>query len=58
MSKCIYKSNGYQNRPHYLESLAQETGVELETVQAFAELLGTEEDFDGLVVAVEGGCDE
>jgi len=50
----IYQQHGYDNRQHYLESLAEEHGVDLETVQAVAELYGQEEDFDGLVTSIGG----
>lgn len=47
----IYQENGYENRDDYLEQLADEYGLELETVQMLADLLGESEEFDGLVSA-------
>lgn len=49
----IYQENGYANRREYLESLAEEFGVSLETVFSLASLLGRNEDFDGLISALE-----
>ena len=46
-----YKDHGYKNRNEYLESLSEEYGED--SVMALAELLGPEEDFDGLVVVLE-----
>lgn len=42
-----------QERAEYLEDLADEFGVPLETVWALAEILGPGEDRDGLVNALE-----
>jgi len=49
----IYTENGYKNRRDYLECLAEDYGVEYEVVANLAGLLGSSEDFDGLVNAVE-----
>jgi len=49
----IYIENGYKNRVHYLESLAEEHGVDEESVKTLADMFGPNEDFDGLVTAVE-----
>ena len=49
----IYQENGYANRKEYLESLAEEYEVSLETVFSLASLLGRNEDFDGLISALE-----
>ncbi len=49
----IYTDEGYENRKDYLRCLADDNGVELETVYALASVLGPSEDFDGLVTAVE-----
>ena len=49
----IYQENGYANRKEYLESLAEEYGVSLETVFSLASLLGRNEDFDGLISVLE-----
>lgn len=48
-----YIEAGYETRKHYLESLADEYDVDIETVFALASLLGRDEDFDGLISALE-----
>jgi len=48
-----YKREGYDDRQAYLFQLADDTGVDIKTVMALAELLGPEEDFDGLVTSLE-----
>jgi len=49
----IYKENGYENRKEYLESLADDYGIDYGTVAMLASMLGTSEDFDGLISALE-----
>lgn len=49
----IYTENGYANRREYLDSLADDFGIDNETVYALASILGKSEDFDGLVSALE-----
>ena len=51
--ECPYLLNGYESRSDYLHSLASITGVNVSIVYALAKMLGPEEDFDGLVVAVD-----
>jgi hypothetical protein len=48
----IYKENGFKNRNEYLNCLADEHGVDIFAVESLAELLGENEDFDGLVAAI------
>lgn len=48
-----YKENGYLNREDYLASLADDYGIDLETVSSIAGMLGETEDFDGLIMALE-----
>ena len=45
----IYTDNGYKNRKDYLESVAIEFCVDKATVFSIASLLGSSEDFDGLL---------
>jgi len=45
----VYKENGYKDRIDYLEQLADEYDAPMEVVEALADLLGPDEDFDGLV---------
>ena len=49
----IYKDNGYENRRDYLECLAEDFEVDVATVFALADILGSNEDFDGLVTSLE-----
>lgn len=49
----IYQENGYTSRKDYLQSLAEEYGVDYQSVACLAALLGSSEDFDALVSAVE-----
>ena len=49
----IYQENGYKSRKDYLQSLAEEYDVDYQTVTCLAALLGSSEDFDALVSAVE-----
>ena len=49
----IYQNNGYKNRTEYLQNLAFEYEVPLDVVEMFSDMLGTEEDFDGLVSIIQ-----
>lgn len=49
----IYEENGYEDRKAYLRDLAEQYDVEVSYVFSLANLLGPEEDFDGLVSAVQ-----
>ena len=51
--KTIYQEHGFKDRTEYLESIADEHGEALETVFAVADMLGSNEDFDGLVSAFD-----
>lgn len=53
MKKSIYRENGYDNRDYYLKCLSDDYNIELDVVQTLADLLGEDEDFDGLVIAVQ-----
>jgi len=46
-----YTANGFENRRDYLESLCEE--YDRDTVYALASILGSSEDFDGLVTSLE-----
>ena len=54
----IYTDEGYTSRRDYLENLADDYGVNRDTVFALAAMLGSSEDFDGLVTAVEDIAEE
>ena len=47
----IYEQNGYTDRAEYLDSLAEEYGMDI--VLNLAEILGPNEDFDGLVTTLQ-----
>ena len=49
----VYQENGYKNRDDYLNSLSEDYGVRVDAVLALAEVLGPDEDFDGLVSNLE-----
>ena len=49
----IYQENGYADRDDYLTSLSEDYGLPIEDVYSLAEMLGENEDFDGLVSALE-----
>jgi hypothetical protein len=51
-----YQINGYANRKEYLESLCEEHDRTI--VYALADVLGPNEDFDGLVTSLEDYCEE
>lgn len=51
--QSVYVENGYESRQDYLECLAEDHGVPVDMVKMLADLLGPDEDFDGLVNAVE-----
>ena len=53
----IYRENGYDSRKHYLECIAEEMGIDIDTVQLMASVLGPNEDFDGLVTSLEDMAD-
>lgn len=53
----IYTDHGYRNRRDYLENLADDLGVEPATVFALADMLGPNEDFDGLVTGLQDYAD-
>lgn len=54
----IYTDEGYKNRRDYLDSLADEYGIEPATVYSMASILGSSEDFDGLVTSVQDLAEE
>ena len=49
----IYTENGYTDRAEYLDILAEEHGMDIDAVLNLAELLGPNEDFDGLVTTLQ-----
>lgn len=53
MANPDYRAHGYNDRKDYLSCIAEDYGVDIETVEALADLLGPNEDFDGLVSALQ-----
>jgi hypothetical protein len=49
----IYTDEGFTGRRDYLESLAEDYGIDTDTVFAMASILGSSEDFDGLISSLE-----
>lgn len=49
----IYQEHGFSTRKEYLSDLAEMLGVDTNTVYMLADLLGPNEDFDGLVTSLE-----
>lgn len=49
----VYTDNGFESREEYLSDLADTYNLDLSIVWALADLLGPNEDFDGLVNACE-----
>jgi len=47
-----YTWYGYKDREDYLNNLAEEYGIELSTVKIISDMLGENEDFDGLITAL------
>jgi hypothetical protein len=54
----VYQEHGYANRRAYLEGLADDMGVDKTTVFILADMLGPNEDFDGLVTSLEDYAEE
>ena len=48
-----YIQNGYESREHYLQCMSDDYGVPIEAVYSLADSLGEDEEFDGLVSALE-----
>ena len=49
----FYKENGYKDRNDYLECLADEYDINPRLVYITAQMLGENEDFDGLVTTIQ-----
>jgi len=53
MDPSIYIEHGYADRAAYLAGLAEDYGMDLQTVIDVADMLGEDEDFDALVTTME-----
>ena len=49
----VYKRNGYESRMEYLDELADNYGLNRNIVYGYADILGANEDFDGLITTLE-----
>ena len=49
----VYQENGYADRADYLNCLSEDYGIPAGAIIAMAEVLGPDEDFDGLVSNLE-----
>jgi hypothetical protein len=49
----VYTDNGYASRKEYLMELSEEYACPIGTVLILANLLGPDEDFDGLVTSIQ-----
>ena len=49
----VYVSKGYKDREDYLNSLADDRGIDRITIGMIADMLGESEDFDGLITALD-----
>lgn len=49
----VYRQNGFSDRAAYFKHLSEQYNVSVATVEAFADALGPNEDFDGLVIMLE-----
>lgn len=54
----VYTERGFKNRKDYLETLADEYGLDVAVVYNLAELYGASEDFDGLLATLDDLADE
>jgi len=49
----VYAEHGYKSREHYLDTLAEDLGLDVDVVYMTADLYGLSEDFDGLVTTLQ-----
>ena len=48
-----YTDKGYKNRIDYFNSLSERFNIDIESVYALSDMLGIDEDFDGLVSSLD-----
>ncbi len=49
----VYQENGYENREEYLQCLSEDYNIPYEIIAELANMLGANEDFDGLLQALK-----
>jgi len=52
--KPDYKSRGFEDRTEYLQATARDFDIPFEQVLELANMLGSQDDFDGLLSSLEG----
>jgi len=52
----VYTENGYKDRQDYLKFLARDYGISMEEIKTISDMLGPNEDFDGLITSLEDYC--
>ena len=58
LKESVYTDAGFDSRKDYLNSLADDFGIDKNTVYDLASVLGPEEDFDALVTELEDMADD
>lgn len=53
----LYQQKGFTSRRDYLECIAYDYGFDISVVFALASVLGSNEDFDGLLSALDDASD-
>lgn len=53
----VYIQNGFSSRSEYLHALAEDYGMPFHIVDEIANILGPNEDFDGLICSIEDIAD-
>jgi len=53
----VYQEHGFTSRTEYLKDLAENYGLPTSAVYALANLLGEDEDFDGLISSLDDLAD-
>lgn len=53
VNNSIYEQNGFKDRIGYLKSVANDFGTDMMVVIGIAEILGENEDLDGLISTLE-----
>lgn len=51
--KTIYQQKGFESREEYLYCIAKEYGHDIQFIKQLTEVLGYEEDFDGLLSVLD-----
>ena len=52
----IYQKEGYESKDNYFETLSEEYDIDKSIIYALSDLLGSNEDFDGLICSIQDYC--